>query len=120
MNTKQTGDYGETIAVEHLKAHGYIVETTNWRCPGGEIDIVATQGKTLAFIEVRTRHAKSSEAAFTSITPRKRETMIRTAYRYCAENAVPDKTPTRIDVIAVTLHPHAPPTITHMEDALGW
>jgi putative endonuclease len=50
---------GETLAAAHLKAQGYSIITTNWRCSAGELDIVAQDGDTLVFVEVRSRHTGS-------------------------------------------------------------
>jgi putative endonuclease len=51
----QIGRRGERRAAAHLRKHYYYIWDTNWRCPAGEIDIVAHQGATLVFIEVKTR-----------------------------------------------------------------
>jgi putative endonuclease len=51
------GAYGERRAVQHLVAAGLTVLQRNWRCPRGEIDIVAEEGETLVFCEVKTRRS---------------------------------------------------------------
>ena len=53
--TKQIGNFGERIAVRHLRLHGYTVKERNWRSGHMEIDIIAANFKTLAFVEVKTR-----------------------------------------------------------------
>ena len=53
--TKQIGDFGERIAVRYLRLHGYTVKERNWRSGHAEIDIIATNLSTLAFVEVKTR-----------------------------------------------------------------
>ena len=53
--TKQIGNFGERIAVRYLRLHGYTVKERNWRSGHMEIDIIAANFKTLAFIEVKTR-----------------------------------------------------------------
>jgi putative endonuclease len=52
---KQTGNKGEDLAADYLVAAGYRIVGRNYRCPFGEIDIVAEEGKTLVFVEVKSR-----------------------------------------------------------------
>ena len=52
---KQVGDYGEKIAVRYLRLHGYTVKERNWRSGHMEIDIIAANFSTVAFVEVKTR-----------------------------------------------------------------
>ena len=54
------GRYGEALAVRRLESAGLVVLDRNWRCPDGELDIVALDGPVLVFVEVKTR----SSAAF--------------------------------------------------------
>lgn len=117
---KKTGDYGEELAANHLKSKGFTIIETNWHCTYGEVDIVAQIDDRLVFVEVRTHHAATTESAFASITPTKREKMMHTAYAYIQANDIPEDTLWRIDVIAVALPYRQPPIIDHMEDALGW
>ena len=51
----ELGRWGEAVAGDFLVAHGYEVVDRGWRCPQGEIDIVARLDDTLAFVEVKTR-----------------------------------------------------------------
>jgi putative endonuclease len=92
---------------------------TNWRCKDGELDIVARQSNTLVFVEVRTRHADSSEPAFESINIRKRTKLIRLAHTYLATHDLSDSQ-WRIDVIAIGIPRSGKPIIEHTEDALDW
>ena len=103
MNERQrTGRLGEDLARRHLEALGHRILATNQRCPSGEIDIVAEQDQTLAFVEVRTRRGKSMGSPEESITPRKQEHMIATAQEYLEAHSLLNK-PWRIDVVAVEL-----------------
>lgn len=52
---KQIGDYGEKIAVRYLRLHGYTIKERNWRSGHMEIDIIASNLSTIAFVEVKTR-----------------------------------------------------------------
>lgn len=120
QSTQETGQQGERIAQHHLEQYGYTIITTNWRCQFGEVDIVAANGETLVFVEVRTRRSTSSEDALASITPKKRDRMVKAAYAYLTAHDLPQDTLWRIDVIAVALRSRQQPVIDHVEDALGW
>jgi putative endonuclease len=119
MTTRRSalGKQGEQIAADYLTQHGYELIEANWRNAQGEFDLIARQGDVLVFIEVRTRR-EGIEAAFESITPRKRQILERTAYLYLAELEL--ETDWRIDVIAVTLASNGKPTVEHIENALDW
>jgi putative endonuclease len=55
MNRRSVGRYGEQVAAAYLRQHGYEIIVENWRCPRGEIDLVACENTTLVFVEVRTK-----------------------------------------------------------------
>ncbi len=55
LTAKCIGDRGEAVAARYLKAHGYNIIAKNFRSAHGEIDLVAEDGDTLAFVEVKTR-----------------------------------------------------------------
>jgi len=54
-NTKQIGDFGERMAVRYLRLRGYTIKERNWRSGHMEIDIIAANLSTIAFVEVKTR-----------------------------------------------------------------
>ncbi len=115
MPTRTTrGKQGEQLAADYLKQRGYVLVDTNWRRVGGEFDLIAQQGETLVFVEVRTRR-EGIEAAFESISPRKRRVLERLAYRYLEEHQL--EIDWRIDVIAIATNPLK---IEHIENALDW
>ena len=119
MTTRRSalGKQGEQIAAEYLSQHGYDLIETNWRHAQGEFDLVARHENILVFIEVKTRR-EGIEAAFESITPRKRQILERTAYLYLAEHEL--ESDWRIDVIAVTISSKGSPAVEHIENALDW
>ena len=49
------GKWGEQVVVDHLVAEGYAIVERNWRLNHLEIDIIATRGNEIAFVEVKTR-----------------------------------------------------------------
>ncbi len=99
---KQTGSLGEKVAAEHLIKRGYAVLQQNYRCPIGEIDIVAQDSESLAFVEVRTKRSRQFGTPEESITPTKQAKLIELAESYMQEHGNPDQ-PWRIDVMAVEL-----------------
>ena len=115
---KQTGRRGEDIAAAYLLEKGYRLIGRNWRCPVGELDIIAEEGSTLVFIEVRTRSSRRYGSAEESITPTKQARLIELAHSYLQEMEISDR-PWRIDVVAVQLGPGLP-QVNHVENAVGW
>lgn len=120
-NAKQkVGDYGESLAIAYLEQHDYRIITTNWHCERGEIDIIAhIDEKMIVFVEVRTRRTATTEPAFASITPSKREKLIASVNLYLHENNL-DDAHWRIDIIAIALPPLGEVIINHVENALDW
>jgi len=102
MKRKDTGILGEKLAQDFLKKRGYRILETNYRCPQGEIDIVARQKDTLAFIEVRTKTSLEFGSPEESITTTKKERMRATAAHYQQTHSnLPQSW--RIDFVAVEL-----------------
>ncbi|GAB4144095.1 MAG: YraN family protein [Candidatus Promineifilaceae bacterium] len=95
---KLLGAWGESVAATYLEAHGYRIVQRNWRCIYGEIDIVAQQGETLVFVEVKTRRGGTPEEG---VTPQKAERMLTVAQAYLLAHDL--DVPWRVDVIAVEL-----------------
>ena len=97
------GAYGEGIAREYLKAKGYRVMDSNFRCPWGEVDIVAREGDCLVFVEVRTRRGPLPYGTpEESLTRKKRDKLVATAETYIQECTDPPEE-WRIDLIGVYL-----------------
>ncbi len=102
MKRRNTGILGEKLAKDFLKKRGYRILETNFRCPEGEIDIVAKHKDFLVFVEVRTKTSREFGSPEESITPAKKERMRASAfyYRQTHHNLVLSW---RIDVVAVEL-----------------
>ncbi len=118
--TKRTGDHGEQLAQSYLRRRGYAIVQTNWSCIDGELDIIARRGEALVFVEVKTRRDANTEAALASITPSKRERLLKAAWRYLHENNIDSDSLWRLDVIAVALDGARSSRIAHVEDAFDW
>jgi putative endonuclease len=108
-SSQKTGDYkqrlgqrGEEIAVRYLRQQGYAILARNWRCPAGEIDIVAREGETLVFVEVRTRRGDRFGTPEASITPAKQAKLVEVAQTYLQEANLEDVA-WRIDVVAIEI-----------------
>ena len=65
------GQHAEQRTCDYLTEQGLQMIARNWRCVGGELDIVAFHGEILVFVEVRARRVGALVDALTSITPRK-------------------------------------------------
>jgi len=98
------GRLGESLAARELERRGYRIIARNWRCPIGEIDLVAERDDTLVFVEVRTRRGNERGTPQESITPAKQAKLIETAQTYLSENSAEERD-WRIDVVAVEMTP---------------
>jgi putative endonuclease len=114
-HNQRIGKWGEDIAAEHLAKRGHEVLARNARTPYGEIDIVARQGDSIIFVEVKTRTSNKMGLPEESITARKREHMLNAAQHYAAEHEI-DRW--QIDVISIEGKPGQQPKITYFENAL--
>ena len=119
MKRRETGILGEKLAKDFLEKQGFHIWETNYRCPEGEIDIVARQGDYLVFIEVRTKRSLEFGSPEESITPAKMERLRNIAAHYLQDH---DNLPPlwRIDVVAVELNQKGKPLrIELIENAVG-
>jgi putative endonuclease len=96
------GRRGEALAAEALAARGYQIVARNYRCAGGEIDLVARRDGAWVFVEVRTRRGRAYGTPEESLTPRKRRHLIVAAESYLMEHQL-EQVDWRIDLAAVEL-----------------
>lgn len=96
---QQAGDAAEQRALQYLEAQGMRLVERNFRCRGGEIDLIVQNGPTLVFVEVRKRAGDSHGDAAASITPRKQARILLAAQIYLQRFREPP--PCRVDVITV-------------------
>jgi putative endonuclease len=126
------GRQGETLAATYLQAQGLVIRDANWRPTGtdlapllrGELDLVAMDGDTLVFVEVRSRRGAPGLAE-ESVTPAKRRQVLALARAYLATHDLhEDQVPWRVDVVALHFTPAAAPTINWLPGAItaesGW
>jgi len=119
MRRKDTGILGEKLASNYLKKRGYHIKEANYRCPEGEIDLIAQHKDYLVFIEVRTKRSLAFGTPEESITAAKRAKLRTVAARYRQSH---DNLPQlwRIDVVAIELDKRSRPSrIELIENAVG-
>jgi ribonuclease HII len=99
-HSRKLGELGERAARGYIERMGFTILDTNFRCPYGEVDIVALKGDSLVFLEVRTRRSNALGRPEESITPHKERRLIATAETYLQSRAdLPLHW--RIDLVAV-------------------
>lgn len=113
---KRAGDWGESLAVDHLTRKGYDILARNWRAGRlGELDIVVRDGDTLVIVEVKTARGRTMGHPMTWVTPQKREQIARVAEVFLG--AYSDEYETlRFDVVAVDASVR-PARVEHLVDA---
>jgi putative endonuclease len=87
----------------------------NYRCRAGEIDLVALDGETLVFVEVRSRRGSGVGTALESVDGRKQARVARVARHFLAARGWDDR-PARFDVVGVRFD-HEPPAVEHVRAA---
>jgi putative endonuclease len=118
QSTKQSGDEGEEIAVEHLVQKGYELIDRNYRFGKGEIDIIAKDPENgdLVFIEVKSKKNLEFGDPVYSVTKNKMKQLKRMAELYLYDKEI-DEVDCRFDVITVLLRGNQKPIIEHYENA---
>jgi putative endonuclease len=102
-----TGKRGEELAAAHLAVVGYRIVERNYRCVFGEIDIVAEEGETLVFVEVKSRRSTAYGDPQLAVGPQKQKKISRIAMNYLSERRLRHRQ-ARFDVVAVKLRPAGP------------
>lgn len=98
----ELGKLGEELAFREIKRLGYKKVIRNYRCPLGEIDLIAWDGDTLVFMEIKTRRGKSLAYAKESVNARKRRQLSKVALAYMKSNRY-FGSKARFDVMAIHL-----------------
>ena len=100
-STQTAGRDGEAEAFEHLRRHGLKLLSKNWRCKGGELDLVMLDGDTVVFVEVRARRHSAWGGAVESVDGRKQQKLIIAASSFLQQQPRWAKHPCRFDVVAI-------------------
>lgn len=101
-NQRMVGSRYEQEAAAFLSKQGWIIRECNFRCRAGEIDLIASRDGMLAFCEVKYRYDGSAGDPAAAVDYRKQQTIYRVAQWYLQKQHLPEDTPCRFDVIAIT------------------
>jgi putative endonuclease len=98
----EMGERGELVALFHLRRQGYVVVARRWRTPRqrGDVDLIAWEGDTLCFVEVKTRGGRAVASAESAVDEDKRKLMRRIARQYMKVVEPPAQS-VRFDVVSV-------------------
>ena len=94
------GTEGEQAAERFLRRNRYRILVRNYRCPLGEIDLVALDGRTLVFVEVKTRRTASEWSPFEAVDHRKQRQIGRAAQHFVTKYRLENRD-ARFDVVGV-------------------
>jgi putative endonuclease len=110
------GAYGERLAAQHLTDAGMVLLDRNWRCRLGEIDIVARDGGTLVFCEVKTRRGEGYGPPAAAVVATKARRLRQLAALWLKDHSVrPDEI--RFDVVSVLPQPRGGARVEHLRGA---
>jgi putative endonuclease len=104
---RRLGNAGEDAAVRYLCQQGYVILERNFRCRWGEIDLIARDGRTLAFVEVKTRRSQRYGPAAAAVTLGKQRHLIKASQVYLSQRKKADEL-CRFDVVTVELNAQLP------------
>lgn len=118
MNNRELGKIGEAAAMEYIMSRGMKPLARNYRVGRlGEIDIIAQDGDTLCFIEVKARTGDLYGTPAEAVSRAKRDTIIKVAQVYAASHGMHDM-PLRFDVVEVYFGPgRAVKSVQHIKGA---
>ena len=114
QHNKETGQWGEDLAREHLIKNGYEVLFTNWRFHHAEVDIICKKGGMTVFVEVKSRKTGVAGNPEEDVHSDKQKKMIFAAEGYVDKFDLQGEL--RFDIIAIT-ETYGKVSLTHIEDA---
>ncbi len=111
------GQQGEALAARFLRRRGYKILARGTRLGIGELDLIARDGATVVFIEVKTRQSQQAGHPVEAVDPNKQRRLTRLAVTFLKKHRLLD-TPARFDIVAITWpEGKRRPTIDHFVDA---
>ena len=113
-----SGQQGERIAADYLQRQGYRIQQQNYRCRSGEIDLIAWDGATLVFVEVKSKRQSLFGPPQAMVDIRKQRTLTRVAMIYVQQNRL-QRVALRFDVVAVTFSADGGAAVTHVPAAFS-
>ena len=99
LKAERRGRFAEFLCRCHLRLRGWHILASHWRCPSGEIDILARRGRVLAIIEVKSR--RDIETAAEAVLPRQRRRIARAASAFLMTRPDLAELTLRFDVMLV-------------------
>ncbi|MGY4706699.1 YraN family protein [Candidatus Bipolaricaulota sp. J31] len=102
----------EERACEYLRSQGYLIVARNWRWRGGEVDIIAKDGGTLVFVEVKARTGPRFGLPAEAVDKHKRQKLLAAARAFLGRDS--GRVPIRFDVISILGQ-----EISHLRGAFG-
>lgn len=111
QNNRAVGTVYEQIAGTFLEKKGFQILEYNYRCRGGEVDLIARDGEYLVFCEVKYRRSAQSGSALEAVDARKQKRLCLCARQYLTSHGMEEQ-PARFDVIGIQGN-----EIIHIEDA---
>jgi putative endonuclease len=117
MFNKALGSYGEFLALQYFKAQGYLILEKNFRNKLGEIDLIVQDGKTICFVEVKTRQSLDQGQPYEAVTPWKIRKLSQMAMCYLKHKFHSLEILSRFDVISIVQDKEASPEIKHIKNA---
>lgn len=108
-----SGKIGEDLAEKYLVGKDYYILSRNYHSRFGEIDIIASDGKSIIFVEVKTRSQNSFGTPLEAITPHKIAKMVKTSQFYLSQRNMHNH-PYRFDAIEVIFRGEEKPIINHL------
>ncbi|MFA5059851.1 MAG: YraN family protein [Candidatus Omnitrophota bacterium] len=116
FQTIARGRYGEDVAAQFLVKSGYRILEKNFKTRLGEIDIIAKDGRTICFVEVKMRRTKQQGSPLEAVTKKKQLKLSRLALIYLKNKDMMDQQ-ARFDVVAVSKNQNGDDELTLVKDA---
>lgn len=114
MDNYAGGKLGEVRAEQALAGMGCEILERNFRCPGAEIDLIAREGNTIVFVEVKTRKKAAAVSGREAVTPAKQRRICKGAVYYMMQRGLMDRQ-ARFDVMEIQGE-----RVTHIRDAFPY
>jgi putative endonuclease len=117
MSNKILGNYGESLARKYLQDQGYRILEENFRNKLGEIDLIVQDGKTICFVEVKTRQFLGQGQPYEAVNPWKIRKLSQMAISYLKYKYNSLEILSRFDVISIIQDKTSSPIIQHIKNA---
>jgi putative endonuclease len=115
-NPKQAlGREGERVAEQYLAKKGYKLVARNYRCRGGEVDLILLDRRVVVFVEVKTRTDHGFGSPLEAVETRKQRRMILAAQLFLHEHKLHERY-ARFDVVGISW-PGNKPVVEHVQNA---